>query len=481
VHYAPRVLGAAFLIIPLCITAFIAGANGLPSPESVLRQDGTGFPKTWGTNQGQPVVAHYAMDQRIVNDPANPKPEMLLALRALPSLCLTLEAADLFENERGIYAHPQETGDTWERRCSVEFFPTNGSAGFHVSAGVRIQGGWNRRPEESPKHSFRLIFRRKYGEARLKYPLFGDGVKEFDQLVLRGGNNHSWLHWSGAERRSADYLRDEWMRDTYAAMGHPSARGCFVHLYLNGLYWGIYNLTERPDEHFAASHLGGRPSDYDARNADKILHGDEVAWKRLFALANAGVTNKAQFDAITALLDMPAFCDYMLLNFYGANADWDASSNWYAVRKRNPSGKFLFLVWDGERTLENVQDNRLDANDDLSPTRLFQKLRGCPEFREEFTRSAQRHLTGSSSLIPSEAGSRYRTLAASLDSAILAESARWGNYRRDVHQYKEGPYELYTRADHWRPEVRRLVEDYFPKRTGAFIAQLRVAGLYSGE
>lgn len=471
---------AAFVACSISVSAFAASPSGLILPESVLLQDGAGFPRFWGTNHGQPVIAYYEMAPGIVNDPLN-RSEMSAALRSLPSLAITLDAADLFSGDHGIYAHPQESGEVWEREGSVEFFPTNGSGGFRLRSGVRIQGGWNRRPEESPKHSFRLSFRRKYGAAKLKYPLFGPGVKEFDQLILRGGNNHSWLHWSAAERRSADYLRDQWMRETYAAMGRASARGCFVHLYLNGLYWGIYNLTERPDEHFAAAHLGGRASDYEARNADKILSGDDVAWKQLFALANAGVTNNAQFDAIATLLDVPAFCDYMLLNFYGANADWDAASNWYAVRPRKAVGRFVFFVWDGERTLENAEDNRLTLDDDFSPTRLFQKLRGCSQFREQFARGARRHLTGEGVLTPLAVAQRYRHLADALDGAILAESARWGDYRRAAHPYKEGPYELYTRPTHWRPEVKRLLENYFPHRTSAFIAQLKAVELFPSE
>jgi hypothetical protein len=470
----------ALLCCLLPVAAFAANESRLISPETVLRQDGAGFPKTWGTNNGRPVIADYEMDPNVVNDPVF-RAETIAALRALPSLLVKLDAADLFGSQGGIYTHPRESGEAWERACSMEFFPTNADAGFAVSAGMRVQGGWNRRPEESPKHSFRIVFKKKYGAAKLKYPLFGGGVEEFDQLILRGGNNHSWLHWSAEERRSADYLRDQWIRATYAAMGHFSARGTFVHLYLNGLYWGIYNLTERPDEHFAAGHLGGRAADYEARNAGKILSGDDVAWKRLFALANAGVTNKAQLDTVTELLDLPAFCDYILLNLYGANGDWDAASNWYAARRRHAAGRFIFFPWDGERTLENVNDNRLNVNDDLSPSRLFQKLRASPAFRAEFAKRSRQHLSGEGVLTASQAAGRYRRLAESLDPAIPAESARWGDYRRDVHQYKEGPYELYTRDTHWRPEVKRLLENYFPKRTVVFAAQLKAAQLYSDD
>src|SRR4051812_9975902 len=88
--------------------------------KKVLRQDGVGFPKTWGTNGGVLIVADYEMDAEVVNDPAYQQ-EMIAALRALPSLTLTLDAADLFGGKDGIYAHPTESGDAWERRCSVSF------------------------------------------------------------------------------------------------------------------------------------------------------------------------------------------------------------------------------------------------------------------------------------------------------------------------------------------------------------------------
>jgi hypothetical protein len=445
-------------------------------PRDVVRQTGSGFPASWGVREGKLVPADYAMDPESSATETD-RAALEASLQALPTVSLVLDPADLFAPQRGLYANPQQSGDDWERPASVEFLPGAGAKGFHLNCGVRIQGGWNRRPEESPKHSLRLVFRKKYGAGQLRYPLFGDGVAEFETLILRGGNNHSWLHWSGAERRSADYLRDAWMRASYAAMGQPSARGRFVHLQLNGLYWGLYNVAERPDEHFAAARLGGADQDYDARNADKVLSGDETVWQHLFALANAGLAEPANYAAVRELLEVPAFIDYMLLNLYGANGDWDRSSNWYAARRRVPAGKYVFFVWDGERTLEGVNDNRLADDDDRSPTRLFQKLRENAAFRAEFATRAQMHLTAAGALSPPAAGERYRMLAQPLEPAILAEAARWGDYRRDVHPYKEGPYERYTRGEHWQPEVRRLLDQYFPQRTGSFWRQLQAAGL----
>ena len=446
-------------------------------PQAVLAQSGAGLPATWGEREGQPVTADYEMDPEIVHAPGA-SGKVLTGLGSLPSMSLTLPPADLFAESGGIYSHPLDHGETWERAGSIEWFQPAGRPDVQASCGVRIQGGWSRRPEESPKHSFRLVFRERYGDPELKHPLFGKMVsKRFHELILRGGSNNSWLHWSGSERARGDLLRDQWMRDTMRAMDQPAARGMFVHLYLNGLYWGIYNVVERPDSEFLAAAFGGRSDDYEARNGENVIAGDTALWDELFAVANAGLTNAENYQHLERLLDVPAFIDFMLAHLYGGSADMDRASNWYAGRPRKPGGRYIFLMWDGERTLENLDASSLALDYDQCPTRLFQKLRENPVFRAAFAARAKALLGPGGALSPELAARRYRTLATHVHDAMICESARWGDYRRDVHRYREGPYELYTVEKHWEPEVKRLLEEYFPNRSERVLAQLRAAGL----
>lgn len=442
-------------------------------------QDGRGFPRYWGTNAGMPVVAHYAMHGAGLAESGG-STALESALRSLPWVSLVIDPADLWDPVRGIYSNPRESGAAWERAASMEWIPTGGAAGWEQSCGVRIQGGWNRRPEESPKHAFRIIFRRKYGNARLRESVFepgSGGSGEVDEWILRAGCNNSWLHWSAEERRRGDYLRDEWMRRTQVAMGGVGARGTFVHLFLNGLYWGIYDLVERPGAVFAARHLGGGADGVDVRNGDNLVAGNDRAWRELFRGLNAAAGSETLAVA-GGLVDVGAFADYMLLNIYGANADWDRSSNWYAARRRRPPGPWLFFVWDGERTLEGVGDERLGGDDDQSPLRLFRRLRESEDFRRVMGERARRHLSEGGALGSRAAGARYRGLVEGVEAAMVAEAARWGAYRKEVHPYREGPYEVYTRDRHWRPEVDRLLREYFPMRTGVVIGQLEKAGLW---
>ncbi len=447
-------------------------------PDHIAQQNGAGLPGHWGIRNDASVPADYEIDPDIVSSPTY-RDRFLPAIAALPSLSLVLDPGDLLDPTRGIYSNPMENGAEWERPASLELLPQANQRGFLVPCGVRVQGGWSRRPEESPKHSFRIEFRPRYGSSHLNQPLFGpDGPSQIRTLILRAGCNNSWLHWSATERRQGDLLRDSFMRDSFRDVGQLSSRGQFFHLYINGLYWGIYNASERPDESFLSEHLGGVPEDYESRNAGKILSGSDVVWKRLFALANAGVADPVAYDEITRLVDIDNFCAFMLVQIYGGTSDWDAESNWYAGRPVHPQGRYRFFIWDSERSLEAVDANILAADDDLSPTRLFQALRRNPTFRTTFARTAHRHLDAGGALSPEATARRYARLADVLRPAMVAESARWGDYRRDVHPYREGPYELYTVDDHWEPEVKRLLQHYFPARTQEVIRQLTEAGLY---
>lgn len=445
--------------------------------DQVSSQTGASLPPQWGERDGKPVTAHYVVNGELaLRHPDSA--DLLQGLRDLPTLSIVCRPDDLFGPQTGIYCHPMEHGQPWERACSLEWFPTNGGGAVQINAGIRIQGGWNRRPEESPKHAFRIVFKKEHGPSAWRYDLFGaGGPTEFNALILRAGCNNTWLHWSGEERRRGDYIRDQWMRDSYAAMGHASARGVFAHLYLNGVYWGVYNVVERPDAAFAASRFGGKKSEYDSRNGENLLSGDDKAWKALFAAAN-GPPGLQAWNQITNLLDLGSFADFMLLNYYGANGDWDRSSNWYAARRRTPAGKFVFFVWDGERTLEKPEEDTLAFDDDESPSRLFHRLALHNDFKRLFSDRVQRHLLqADGALHPRNASARYRAWSDLLRRPIVAESARWGSYRRDLHSYKTGPYEQYARSSHWEPEVQRLLNRYFPARTDAFLGQLRAAGL----
>jgi hypothetical protein len=133
----------------------------------------------------------------------------------------------------------------------------DGTAGFQANAGVRIRGGFSRKPD-NPKHAFRFIFRSDYGTPKLLYPLFGgEGAGSFDKIDLRTSQNYSWSVDGGADFSENIMNRDVFSRDLQRELGRPYTRSRYYHLYINGVYWGLFQSQERSEAKYAATYFGG--------------------------------------------------------------------------------------------------------------------------------------------------------------------------------------------------------------------------------
>ncbi|MBN1804231.1 MAG: CotH kinase family protein, partial [Sedimentisphaerales bacterium] len=454
-------------------------------PDDVIRQPANpeGFPGSWGSR-----TADYAMDQRVVDDPAY-RDEIKDDLKSTPSVCIVINNEDFF-GSRGIYANATATGDQWERAASIEWIDPNTGDSFAVNAGLRIHGGPYSRSGSS-KNALRIIFRSEYGLSKLQYSLFPDAeVETFNTLTLRAIWNYSWTGHSGMSgSQNADYLRDAFARDTVRDMGNITPYGRAVQVYINGLYWGMYIMTERPDEHFVAEHLGGNREDYDVLEAPsgmgasttmEIISGGEPArqaWDILFELANGDLTSSEAYQEIQRHIDLANMVDYMLMIYYTGSRDAPVflgdsytPRNFYVTRKREPASPFIIVPWDTEWALEQPQVNRVNVVGVYNPHYLIDRLLENSDFRVLMADRIHRHFYNGGALTVEQATQRYMARANEINGAIVGESARWGDSKR--------PSQPYTRDVDWAGEVNRLVNEYFSVRTDIVMNQIRQAGLY---
>jgi hypothetical protein len=442
-----------------------------------------GFPSTWG---GTP--ADYGMDPDVVGP--NDRFGGLYAqtirddLKSLPLLSIVLPLEDMF-GPRGIYANATQGGSAWERAASVELIHPDGSSGFQIDCAIRIQGGYFRQPSATPKHSFRLLFKRPYGPSKLRHPLFGpDAAGRFDTLTLRAGANDGYS-WDAA-RLTEQYTRDQFGRSLQRASGNAAAHGTFVHLSINGFYWGLYNPAERPDHSFSATYYGGEKEDWDSVHDGVATNGDTRAWSQMLQQTLAARTSLPAYlrlkgvgpdgapdPAAPALLDVANYADYLIVNVWGGNWDWPWK-NWWAARDRTPqSTGFKFYCWDFENTMGNNRDrspltkNALQ-NDFSSAGQPHQSLRSNPEYRLEFADRAHRLFFNGGILTTGSLIARYGPIAAGVERAVVAESARWGD------QHFNPPLTLRE----WRTERDWILKTYLPQRSAIVLQQLRAAGLY---
>ncbi|MBM3844734.1 MAG: hypothetical protein FJ405_00415 [Verrucomicrobia bacterium] len=446
----------------------------------------------------------FLIDGRVVTN-ALPQRTFIGALEAIPSLIIGTTADSLF-GPRGIYANSSSAKDPatdFEIPVSAEYLYPDGREGFQLNAGLEIHGNISRDNNFTPKHGFNLIFKRHYSEGKLKHPMFeGSSIETFDRLVLRGGSTDTWptVNWDhflvdGVQRwlrDEASYVRDQWVRDAQLDMGQPSSDGTYAHLYLSGLYWGIYNIAQRPDNTFAASVFGGSRDDYDVlADFAEVRSGDATAWNQMNSLASAGLASDAAYQRIQGnhpdgtrnpaypvFLDVTNLVDYMILHVYIGADDWP-NHNWWAARKRgSDSTGFKWFAWDQEISINSLVKQQsswgsvyAEADVANTPTHVYARCRANAEFRQLFADRVQLHFFNQGALSLSNNLRRWDDRIAELDRAIVAESARWGDHRR--------PERPYTREVEWLSSNAWMRAVFFPSNHSVVMKRFLSARLYS--
>jgi len=465
---------------------------------SVIQQSSTA-PPGWPTGpvNGQ-VYSNYNMEPSVVNNPSaaiggvNRTTEALLAL---PSLSISLKQEDL-TGSSGIYSNPGGDGLEWEREASIELIrppgyidPDGNTEGFSSPCGLRIRGGFSR-STSNPKHSFRLFFRSAYGNGRLNYKLFGDeGADNFDKIDLRTPQNYSWA-WGNQDQNS--FIRDTWSRDLQGEMGNPYKRGRWYHLYLNGIYWGLYQTDERAEANYGETYLGGNEEDYDVvKSFGAVTDGDNASYRRLYEKWQAGfTTNTAYYSAqgknpdgspnpsLEKLLDVKNLVDYMIITYYTGDRDGPGSrftqptpNNYYGVFNRtNPDG-YKFFEHDSEHSLGTGDVNMVQpftsssTFEQFNPHTLHERLaRDNAEYRMAFADRIAELCYNGGLLTDAKGIARVDRRAAQLDTAIIAHSARWGNGTTR------------NRPD-WLGAVQN-VRNFITGRVPVMVGQVRAVGWY---
>ena len=437
------------------------------------------------------IIRQPEMDPEVVDSP-DYSAEMIPALKSIRSVSIVTDPDNLFDSSAGILTNTQGRGIAWERPVSVEFIdPENQESSFQVDAGLRMHGNGSR---GNPKNSLRLLFRGAYGAKKLDYPLFGTDwvAQRFNTVVLRAQNANSWTSSREEDRRVTTFLQDTFAKDSQGAMGHPASGSTFVHLFLNGTYWGLYNPTERPDGGFGEEHFGGEDTDYDALNrrfSVEALSGTKVFWDEMVTYSATLLDSPVEYARIAEYIDIDNLIDYMLLHQYMQTRDGPddfGHNNMRLVRRNNPPGPFRLYAWDMEYSMidttgtrdysypfpiySSSRTNSRDITDSIASVYIRLKDNN-PEFRLRYADRAYMHLFNGGALTAQNAAERWSNRAGEIKSAVVCESARWGDQRRAIP---------YTRDVEWMAERERLLTGFFPARPAHVISQLHLHGLYPG-
>jgi hypothetical protein len=269
------------------------------------------------------------------------------------------------------------------------------------------------------------------------------------------------------------YIQDQYVADLHNVMGGYSPHGSYAHIYINGLYWGMYYIHERPDHAWAAQVFGGNDDEYDAikHSSGGVINngiGGSATSNYNAMVGAAGAVasdpaNLTKYEALCKVLDVDNFITYVLANWFTANGDWPGK-NWYATHRNAPDGKWRFHSWDAEHTVENNGNGSLGQ----SPSDLHRRLANSAEYRTRFADIIHRTFFNGGPLTHPAAADLYRFRMNQIDRAIVGESARWGDNRQN---------RPHTRLD-WLNTQNARLNGFLPSRTNDVLNWLKSASLY---
>jgi hypothetical protein len=442
-----------------------------------------GYPTSWGT-----VTGDYQVDPDVVGQDGKDKFGGLYArtikddLKSVPIISLVMERDNWF-GPAGIYIN--ESQDGTERVCSLEWIDPNGEGGFQVNCAIAMQGGVSGGGTSLDRWKvFKLSMRPRFktatddgrttgGPSQLKYRVFPDSpIEQFDTLVFDAVLSNAWNH--SGQHFWPTYIQDQYVSDLHNAMGGQSPHGLYAHLYINGLYWGMYYIHERPDHSWAAQMFGGEKEEYDVLKhytnmvVNNGLGGSAIAnFNAMVSAANAVAadpTNLAKYDALCQKLDIDNFITDLLAHWFAVNWDWP-NKNWYATHRNSPDGRWRFHTWDAEHSIEYWDSSNVLGQ---SVSDLHNKLRANAEYRMHFADLVHKFFFNDGVLTYPNTADMLRARMAQIDRAIVGESARWGDTRSSTPG---------TRAD-WLEIQNNILSQFIEPRYSFVLNWLINAGLY---
>ena len=490
----------------------------------------------WGTTGGDlrsPAGPDWAVETGATQFP-NPANRFTADdLKRLPVMSLVMPWRECFGpntsapdyaatpvDRRGMYvgAEVQAPNERSPRFASLELINPDADAdapnarrGFQVDGRVHVFGGTSQNRWKSYKLSMNFK-----AEKDVPFNLYGDDAAPTqDRFILDARLNQAWVHSDAAQRTRGDYVRDHVMADLQNNMGGITFHTRPVHLFLNGLYWGLYIVHEQPDEKFMADYRGGAQDDWDIfkhsaasgvdgnniagqvvgsgiinpalplgstsdtsffnsttlRNYEEML--DTLGLGRVAPNPAPDLTTRAAYEAAAAKIDIPAFIDYILLNCVAANTDWPHKNYYASCRRTDPAARWTWHSWDAEHVFrvqtENTftQGNWNNDRDTTSrgPGAITRRLVLNPEFRRLFADRAHRHLFNNGALSTAALQAAFqRRFDEIAPWGIRGESARWGDNRSPAGQ----PHAFTTNGSFttpvWTTERDRLLTTVLPSR-----------------
>jgi hypothetical protein len=313
---------------------------------------------------------------------------------------ISADPAHFFNQNTGIYVFgPAGTYESWipyfganfwedwERPVHFSFYEKDSDAFAEFNAGVKIFGGWSR--GQNGQKSMALFARGKYGDSKFKHPFFDAlSYENFESMVLRN-SGQDWMRSS---------MKDITLTSLMRGSGLDFQEHNPVATYINGSYWGMYNLREKINEHMLASkhNIDADEITLLTNNAEEIEGSNDEYRALINYISSTNLSIDTNFEYVAEQIDLEEYALYQAANIFIGNTDWPGNNIKFW---KHPEGKWRWIMydtdfgfgpfWNTENYEQDTLEFALDPNGPGWPnpswsTLLFRKLITNIGFRNRF-------------------------------------------------------------------------------------------------
>lgn len=297
-----------------------------------------------------------------------------------------------------------------EPKGTFEYFDTS------LNRVANTYGEFNRHGQDSwvlSQRSMDFISRDELGyNHSIEEKLFEHSPRtDFQRIILRAAGDDNYP----ADHRTAN-LGSAHVRDAYihmlakkGGMNLDVRNAEKVIVYLNGAYWGVYDIRENPDEHDYTDYYYGQ----DKYNLQYILtwgntwaeYGGQTAlndWAALWSyIQTHNMANQADYNYVISRYDATSLADYVIANAMVVCSDWlNWNTGWW--RGMDSTGSHLrwgYILWDNDATFGHYinytgipntgpyadpcdPEGLTGSSDPEGHIQVLNKLRQNPEFNQ---------------------------------------------------------------------------------------------------
>ncbi|MFZ1292495.1 MAG: lamin tail domain-containing protein [Melioribacteraceae bacterium] len=320
---------------------------------------------------------------------------------SIPIISLSTEPSILFDNSFGIYANNFKER---EIPISIDLIESNGNLGLNVNAGLRLTG---QASLFYPQKSFTISADNRFGSDEIDYKFFENrNYSTFNSIYLRN---------AGVPDNRSTFFRDALQHsllinkiDIDCQAYKPSL------VFINGNYWGIYNIREKIDNNYLFALHNVNPDnidllEYNATSIPEVMEGDGDNYNSFYSfIQNSDLTNEQNYNAVKNWMDIDEYINYQISEIFFDNVFWP-EQNMRMWRERKDGTKWRWILHDldfgfgmpNQRSI-GYENNSLKlatsikVNNEFTPplwsTLIFRKLLTNNEFKIKFIRRFSSYL-----------------------------------------------------------------------------------------